>query len=193
MEVIFHGQETGEHDRGAAKKTSLHVVQADLMTGVVHQSANHAGQGIDLLAEDERHFVDEHVAEYTATRSGEGTHDDGSPEGETRTDGLFDTCHSEEGQTNGVEKEPGIVLPNQETAEYDNPDQGDGRTDEVEGVGHPEGGLAEQQVAHGAAANGGGDTYHIGTEQVKLLGRSQTYAGYGEGQRTYEVQDLYEC
>ena len=107
----------------------------EAVADVVGYAANDAGQGIDFLAENQRFFVDEHVAQDTAAGAGNRSHDDGSPKWEVFTrgakgvDGLFDAGDGKQGQANGVEQKPGVVLPHQQFAEYDDPKQCNGRAD----------------------------------------------------------------
>ena len=110
MELVFHGQEARQHHRSTTDNTRLDIVHAHLVAYKVEKTADDTGQCIDFLAEDEWHLVDEHIAEHTAARTGEGAHDDGGPEGEARRDGLLNARHGEQGQTDGVEEKPRVVL-----------------------------------------------------------------------------------
>ena len=83
-----------------------------MQTDNIRDTSTGTGKGIDFAAEDEGHIVHQNVADNTAARSGDCTHRNGYPEGMPEGKRLLDSNDVEEGQTNGVEYEPSVVVVN---------------------------------------------------------------------------------
>ncbi len=132
--------------------------------------------GVDFLAEDEGHLVDEDIAHDTTSCTRDATQHDGRPGGEAQHEGLLDADDVEERETYAVEDEPSVVLAHKELAEGHDPEETEDAGEEVDGVFEPEGGLTYHEVANGATTTGCGDTHDEGSEEVELLGRGQTCA-----------------
>ena len=105
---------------------------------------------------------------------------------------LVDTGHGEDGEADGVKEKPRVVLSCDARLEDDDPYQGDGGADEIDGVGHPEGGDAQQDIAHRTAAYGCGESDDVGTKPVKVFAGSEAGAGDGKGEGADEVKYLVE-
>ena len=71
----------------------------------IDDATGYAGHGIDFLAEDERHLVDEDVTDDTTRSPRDAAHDDGRPPGKAQLERLLNTDDVEKSQTDGVEKE----------------------------------------------------------------------------------------
>ena len=169
-DVELHGQDAGEEHADAADDLCHDGVGAQAAAYPVGKAAHDAGHGVDVFAEYEGDLIDEHVAQHSTCRTGKGTHDGGYPEGEAGVEGLLYTYYGEEGKTDGVEEEEGVVHTHQILAEDHHPQQGKGGDDEVDGIVHPEGGDVEQEVTDGTTTDGGDKAYDIGSKEIELLG-----------------------
>lgn len=190
--MVFHGEHTAGKDGDAASYGRNFRIDARQIAEPKDQSAYYACHSVYLFAEDKRDIVDEHIAEYAARSSCHAAHDNGDPEGIIQADGLFDAGYSEEGEAYGIENEPCTRLPDKLFAEYDDPKQGYGGDDEIDGIGHPKRTQAEQQVAKGSAAYGGSEANDVCAEPIELLGRGHPDAGYGKGHGSNDVKKLIE-
>ena len=190
--VLHRNYACEEHCRAAGKvgeerRCSKQRAQCE------HKAANDAGHGIYLLAENERHLVDEHVAYHTAGSTGHRTHDYSHPNGQSAVNGLLYAHNGEQRKANGIKDEERAVHPYEVLAEYYHPQQGEPCTGKVKAVVHPEHGHVEHHVAQRTAAYGCCRTHHVGTEPVEPLCRCKANAAYGKGKRTHKVNNLQEC
>ncbi len=190
--MVFYGEEAHEHHRRATDETAGNAADAEVVADVVSQTADDAGKGVNFLAEDEWYLVDEYITQHAAAGTGDGAHDDGSPEGETCCEGAFDAGYGEEGKTDGVEEKPCVVLSHKQTSESNHPNEGDGGADEIERIVHPKGRLTEHDIAHRPATDGCGYADNVCAEKVETLGRSEADAGDGKGECADKVEYLYE-
>ena len=71
------------------------------------EASGTTGESIDVATEDERHLVDEDVADDTSGSTSEHAHDVGGPEWKTCIERLLDTYNGEESEANGVEEKDG--------------------------------------------------------------------------------------
>jgi hypothetical protein len=85
----FYCKATNGYNDDAGEKCTDVRVKFQYMKCRIDNASGHTGKGIYLLAEDERYFVDEHVTYYTARSSGNGTHGNGRPHGESHLQGLL--------------------------------------------------------------------------------------------------------
>lgn len=113
VQPVFHGQKAHDDDGAAADEAGADGVEPEeVIAHAVDHATDDAGQGVDLFAEDKGHFVDKDIAKHAAGSSRNGSHDDSHPKwvfgrgGE----GLLDAGYGEEGQPDGVEEEPCVVL-----------------------------------------------------------------------------------
>ena len=188
--MVLDGKEADNDDNDAAEEgVELGREAEEAVAAYIDDAAGDAGHGVDLLAKDEGHLVDEDVADDSACGPGDAAHGDGSPEGEAHLESLLDADDVEEGKANGVEDEPGVLLADEVLAEDDDPEEGDEAADDVDAVGEPEGTDAKHEVAYGAAADGCGHAYDEGSEPVETLGGCHADAGDGEGHGADELDD----
>ena len=184
-EADYADGEEGEDDRQGQR-------QSEGEEHPVEQSACHTGHGIDLLVEDDRHVVQQHVADDAARHTGDAAHDDGHPEGMSEGDGLLDAGDGEECQSERVEDKPGIAQPPDPLARQNDKQQGERRTEDVHDVRHPERTHAEHGVTDGTAADGDGKAAYVASKPVEVLLCSVADAGDGKGECPEELQDYLE-
>jgi hypothetical protein len=85
----FYSKATNGYNNDAGEKGTDVRVKIQYMQCRIDNASGHTGKGIYFLAEDERYFVDEHVTDYTACGTGNGTHGYGCPHGESHLQGLL--------------------------------------------------------------------------------------------------------
>ena len=90
----------------------------------IDHPASGAGQGIDVLSENQRHLVDQHVAEYSSCRTCYASHYDVHPHRVSGHQAFLDSHNREKAQTNGVEDEEGVVQTDKVLPEYDDEKKG---------------------------------------------------------------------
>ena len=188
--AVLHGQHTDGDGHGARQDGTAFGCPAEAMKATdIDKASGQATGGIDFLAEDEGHLVDEDVAQHTAAGTRDDAQADGSPGGHTEAQGFLDADDIEERETDTVEEEPGVVLAHQPLAESDDPDEAEETSEEVDGVLEPEGCLADEQVARGATAYGRCRADDEGAEEVEFLGSREACPRDGTCQSAYEFQD----
>ena len=190
--VELDSQYTSEEHTYATCDLRNDGVSTQSATYPIGKTTHHASHGIYVLAEDKGNLIDEYVAQHTAGCTCEGSHDGSYPKGEACVESLLYTYYSEEGETNGVEDEEGVVHSHQIFTEYHHPQEGQSGNDEIDGVAHPEGSDIEQHIADGTATNGGYEAYDIGSEEVELLGRGQTDSTDCKGKRADKFDNVYK-
>ena len=116
--LVLHRQDARQEDHHATYHLAHHVVQPHQRAKPVSQPAHYACHGVNLLAENERDFVDEHIAKHTARCTGHTTHDDSHPEGEAQRQAFTYAYHGEQRQTDGVEYKESIVKMNEILAKH---------------------------------------------------------------------------
>lgn len=123
VQPVFYGQKAHDDDGAAADETGTDGVEPEeVIAHAVDHATDDAGQRVDLFAEDKGHFVDKDIAKHTTRSSRDGPHDDSHPEGvfSRGGEGLLDAGYGEEGQPDGVEEEPRVVLSHEQAPEgYD--------------------------------------------------------------------------
>ena len=189
-DVVAHGEEAHEADEEEREEGGEAGMGSGDHEEPIEQAAGNAGHRVDLFLEDERFFVEEYVAYDAACRSGDASHDDGDPDGMSAIERLLESGDGEEGESEGVEDEPGVVEALERTGEDDDEDLREGGADEVERRGHPERGDAEHQVADGAASDGYGHTTDEAAKPVEMLGCGVPDAGDGKGEGAEKLYDL---
>ena len=90
----------------------------------IDHPASGAGQGIDVLSENQRHFVDQHVSEYSSCRTCYASHYDVHPHRVPSHQAFLDSHNREKAQANGVEDEEGVLQAHYPPLENDYDYQG---------------------------------------------------------------------
>lgn len=154
----------------------------------IDHSASGAGQGIDVLAENQGHLVDEHVAEYTSCSACHTSHYYVYPHGIPGYETLFEADYGEEAQTYGVEDEEGVLKTHYPFLEYYDDDEGEQGDEHIRRLHHPEWLHIQQNVPEGTSADCCHESDDEGAEEVKVLAGSQTDAAYRESEGSYVVE-----
>ena len=188
-DVVFHGQHPHHDHADEAGNDGYLDAQAAPHAELIDQSADDAGNGVDLFSEDEGYLVDEHVAHHSTGSSRYASHHDGHPEGLPHEERLLYAGNGEQGQSEGIEDEPRVIESHQPFAEDDGDDEGKGRTYQIDGIGHPERSEPQHDIAECAAADGCSQSHYIAAKPVELFGGSQTGARDGKGERSEELDD----
>ena len=90
----------------------------------IDHPASGAGQGIDVLSENQRHLVDQHVAEYSSCRTCYASHYDVHPHRVSGHQAFLDSHNREKAQADGVEDEESVLQPHYPPLENDHDYQG---------------------------------------------------------------------
>ena len=151
-----------------------------VIAGGENRSAHHAGQGVDLLTEDERRFIDEIIAHHTAHNARNGAHRDRYPKGILEIERFFDANHHEKRQSDGVEDEKGQVKPDKLAIEDENDNHTEECAPEVGRTEHPEGRHVEEQIAHRSATDGRDESDDEGPEPIETFGGSEADTADGK-------------
>ena len=183
------GKDANQYDSEGTQHGADFDAQPHVEADDVGQSASHAGKGVDLAAEDERHVVHQDVADDSASGSSHGSHRNRHPEGMPQSKRLFDADDVEKGKANGVEDEPGVVVMDDVLAEHADGQHGQGATDEVAAVRHPEGIDTKHEVANRSATDSRRHAHNPCAEDVELLRRGQPDARDGKGKGADELDD----
>ena len=61
------------------------------MADDINNAADNTGNGINILTENQRFLIDEHIADHTSGSTGNATHDNRHPERVAHIQGLFDS------------------------------------------------------------------------------------------------------
>lgn len=101
-DVIFHGQQTDEADGEEGGCHSDAHIHAEAKEEPIEQASGHTGHGIDLLAENDGHVVEQHIADDAAGGTGDAAHGDGHPEGMAEGKGLLKAGDGEKGKAERV-------------------------------------------------------------------------------------------
>ena len=108
-DVIFHGKESyGAYYQERQYDSHAHINVRNHKSPI-GKSAYNAGHGVYLLLENDGHIVEQDIAYDASGRTGDASHDYGNPERMAAVDGFLKSGNGEQGQSEGVEKEPGIV------------------------------------------------------------------------------------
>ena len=102
---------------------------------------------------------------------------------------LLDTNNIEEGKSNGIEDEPGVVVMNDVFAEHTDSQHRQSTADEIAAVCHPERIETQHEVANRSASDSCGHTHDPSSEDVELLGTGQTYTRDSKGKGANELDD----
>lgn len=182
-----HGDEGGaDPQRGVVG--GLGVLQAD-----VHPATEEGADGVRFaVAEDHRHFVADDVAQHAAEDAGDHSHHRGDEQRHAGRLRLRYTGHGEQAEADGVGDDDQAF--GEDLAQRAHQRRGDQRQHEDEDgvflVHDPEQRPAvEQDVAQGAAAEGGdeGDREHA--DQVHALAARLDEAGEGADQDSHDFDD----
>lgn len=155
---------------------------------VVEHTAHYAGDCIDILAENQRHLIDEHVAEHTAGRARDASHKDIHPIGESGRHTLFQPHYGEQSESDCIENEERCVEIDHLLAENDGEYYGEDRNDDIGRLHHPERGHSKAEVPQRSAAHSGHESHDGGTEQIELLGCGQSHAAYRKCESTKVIE-----
>lgn len=104
--MIAYGEGAdGACDNEADRGGKLNAV-VDMDNKPIGKSTENARHGVNLLAEDDRLVVEQHVADYSSCGTCDATHDDCHSIGLTKHDAFLYARYGEEGEAKGVEHEP---------------------------------------------------------------------------------------
>lgn len=159
---------------------------------IVNHTSQHTCDGINILTENQRNFIDENIAEHTSCRSRDGAHDDIHPHRETGIETFFHPDDGEKTYTDGIEDEEGVVQTYQLVPEEDNEYQGYCSDYHIRWLVHPEWGYPEQDIPQGTSSDGGHKAHDIGTEDIKILRCGKPDSAYGECECTYIIKNGYK-
>ena len=179
-----HDENDGDADDGADTSFDAEGIKREK-----GETAHHAGQGVDFLAENKGYFVDQHIAHHTAGCTGDRAHDQGDPPGMSQRECLFQTNDREDRQTDRVEDEPGDLFRDDLPPENPDGDEGDKRTDHIAGFREPERRHGEHDIADGPTTQCGDESDDIGAEKIEALDRGQSDAGNRRSERAHILQN----
>lgn len=187
--VVFYGKQADGND-GDSTGNLLHRTGKSGKHGEpVDNAAGYARRSVDVLAENQRFFVDEDVADYATQRTGDGAHEDGHPHGVVEHEGFLYADDDKQTEADGVEEKERAVESDKLLAEEDDVEQRYSRDGEIPAVDHPEGSRVEENVAQRTAADGRHKADDIGSEPVELLSRGKAYAADGKGDGSDDFDD----
>ena len=76
---------------------------------VIHHPSEYTGNGIYVLSENQRNFIDEYVPEHSSGGTGDCSHYDVDPERITLGKASFNPDDGEKSDSDRVEDEEGVV------------------------------------------------------------------------------------
>lgn len=94
-DMVFYSYDPGKDNASGSDDLRGNVPDAQGITGEIDESAEDAGDGVDVFPEDKGYLVDEDIANDSPDGTGGHTHDDGDPRGESGKQAFFDTNHGE--------------------------------------------------------------------------------------------------
>ena len=191
-DVVLHGQQTDDADReegGGGRDIDAH---AQIGQSPIAEAAQHTCHRINLLTEDDRLLVEQHITDYTAEGTRDAAHDDGHPERETAIEGFLDSGDIEQCQAEGIEKKPRVVETLEIMVANDDHQLRKQRTQKVDGAEHPERMLAEHHIADGSAADGHSHATHKAAQPVVMLGGGKSDARKGKCKGSNELDDALQ-
>ena len=165
-----------EDEREPRDVADVDALDADERQQEVEHSARGAGERVELLAEDERHFVDADVAQDAASYRRHHAEDYRAPRLVAVQYRLVEPDHHEERNGDCVEDKPRDLSADEAPPEEPNRDYRERRHDDVGRIGHPERLDAEQHVSQRPAAGGGDEADHARTEPVEALYACEPHA-----------------
>ena len=107
--MVLHGEDAYCYDKEEGDDNRNGHIATKLYECPISQSADDARHSVYLLLEDDRHVVQQHVADDTACRTRYGTHDYSHPEGVTTVKCLLQAGYGEERQAERVEDRKSVV------------------------------------------------------------------------------------
>ena len=175
LPMELDGQYANEDDAERAQQGTYLDAEPHVQANNVCYASGYAGKGIDFASEDKGHVVHQDIADDAASCSGDSSHRNGDPEGMPQGKCLLYAYHIEEGQSDGVEDEPGVVMVNDVLAEHADCQHSEGAADEVAAVCHPERIEPQHEVTNRSAANSCRHADNPSSEDVEVLGTGQAY------------------
>ena len=104
---------------------------AQLDTGIVNQPTQHARQSVNVFPENQRHFVNQRIAQHTAKSSRNRPHHNRDPHREPELQGFLNADHPEQPQPDCVENKERIVQTDDIFPENNNKKQRQRRDNQV--------------------------------------------------------------
>ena len=150
----------------------------------VDHSPEDARDCIDLLMEDDRFVVEQHIADDPTGRTRDTSHDNRHPIRLSEEDTLLDTRDGEECQSEGVEDEPCVFQWFHPFSEEGHRQQCDSRTYHIYRCRHPERSGSQHHVTDRTTSDGYGNATDIPAKPVEVFGSRMTDARY-----TYNHRD----
>jgi hypothetical protein len=96
-DVVFHGQHPdNDHTQETGNNRYLNA-QIAPDAKLIYDTANDTGYGVNLLAENEWHLIDEHITHHTAGSTRYATHHDCHPERLAHEERLLNAGYGEQG------------------------------------------------------------------------------------------------
>ena len=176
LDSDYPGQEYAR-GRGELRHGLAHRCQE---ASPIYESPEYAGKRINILTENQGFLVNEYVAQHSAERSGNCTHDNGDPDRESKFKALRQTDDHKQAQTDRVEYEERVVQPDDVLPEGDHEKECQAGDDHVGSLGHPKWNGVQHDVPERSATNGGYQTDNISPKPIKLFSGSQSNTTYGK-------------
>ena len=162
---------------------------AETFEGHQQQAAGEAGRGIDLLAQDQRHLVGQHVADHPAGGAGHHAHQRRAEKAELKVEGLVVPMTTKVPSPT-ASRTSSTALPRGNGCGWQTPPAPrQSRCTDVSSCSE-NGEVADQQVAQGAAADGCHQAEDQDTKDVHASAHGDPGARGGEGGSTNEIESV---
>ena len=135
--MIFYGDYTCEEHAQRRYELYHRRRHRSLHTYIIYQTAKDTSQRINIFPEYQRFLINQYIPHHTAKRAGYGSHHDRHPHGEPEIQGLGDTYHHKQPQSDSIEYKKCIVQTDHVFSESDNEQQSQGRDNQLRGLFHP--------------------------------------------------------
>ena len=101
--MIFYGDYTCEEHAQRRYELYHRRRHRSLHTYIIYQTAKDTSQRINIFPEYQRLLINQYIPHHTAKRAGYGSHHDRHPHGKPEIQGLGDTYHHKQPQSDSIE------------------------------------------------------------------------------------------
>ena len=138
LPVVSHSKQAyGNHGQGTSHLRYDRRSLEDQGIGI-EQATNHAGQCVNIATEDERHLVDQNIAQDATGRTRTHAHDVARPVRETGLERLLEANDRKQTQSDGIEQEDGARYATDGLVQEDEGQQGQQDDEQIDPLCHPE-------------------------------------------------------
>ena len=107
--MIFYGDYTCEEHAQRRYELYHRRRHRSLHTYIIYQTAKDTSQRINIFPEYQRLLINQYIPHHTAKRAGYSSHHDRHPHGKPEIQGLGDTYHHKQPQSDSIEYKKCIV------------------------------------------------------------------------------------